>query len=365
MKSSAPGRLLAWFDRQRRDLPWRRDRDPYRVWVSEIMLQQTRVETAGPFFERFIARFPDRASLAAADDDEVLAAWSGLGYYRRARQLLAAARQLEAQGQGWPTTAAAWRGLPGVGPYTAAAVASIVFGEVEPALDGNAVRVLSRLAAEPGDPARAAIRRRLREIARQLLDPQRPGDGNQALMELGATLCRPRRPRCELCPLVGDCRAADAGEAESYPFRRKAPAARRQLRVVALVSHRGRLLMFRRASDDAQLAGLWELPWAEGQPGEKTEGELGQRYGGRWRLGGRLARARHAITDRRIEAELWGASRDDGDCVAEGPEAGWHEPDRLAGLPTGSLDRKLLRAAADNGAEETRGAAPAARRARR
>jgi A/G-specific adenine glycosylase len=345
MTGSAADRLLAWFDCDRRRLPWRRDRDPYRVWVSEIMLQQTRVETAGPYYERFLARFPDRAALAAADGDEVLAAWSGLGYYRRARQLLAAARQLEAAGPGWPTTAAEWRRLPGVGPYTAAAVASIAFGEVEPALDGNAVRVLSRLAGEPGDPGRVAVRRRLEATARRLLDPRRPGDSNQALMELGATLCRPRGPRCEPCPLRAECVATAEGAPESYPFRRAAPAPQRQQRVVALVSRRGRLLMFRRAGDDAQLAGLWELPWAEGEPGEASERELGRRYGGRWWLEERLAGARHAITNRRIEAELWRARRIAGDVVAEGPEAGWHTPGSLAELPTGSLDGKLLRAA--------------------
>jgi A/G-specific adenine glycosylase len=345
MSTSAASRLLAWFDRRHRQLPWRRDRDPYRVWVSEIMLQQTRVETAGPYYERFLERFPDRASLAAADDDEVLAVWSGLGYYRRARLLLAAARQLEAQGRGWPTSAAEWRRLPGVGPYTAAAVASIAFGEVVPALDGNAVRVLSRLAAEAGDPGRVAIRRRLEDLALRLLDRERPGDGNQALMELGATICRPRRPRCELCPLAIDCRAAETGEAERYPFRRKPTAPRRETRVVALVSRRGRLLMFRRAGDDALLAGFWELPWVQGEPGERAERELGRRYGGCWRLAERLAGARHAITNRRIEAELWGAHRGDGEEVAEGPEAGWYAPQRLADLPSGSLDKKLLRAA--------------------
>ena len=350
MSSGASKRLLAWFDRQRRELPWRRDTDPYRVWVSEIMLQQTRVETALPYYERFLQRFPDRASLAAAAEDEVLAAWSGLGYYRRARQLLAAARQLEARGNGWPKSAAEWRRLPGVGPYTAAAVASIAFGEAEPALDGNAVRVLSRLAAEPGDPGRAVVRRRLEELARTLLDDERPGDGNQALMELGATICRPRRPRCERCPLADDCRAAGESRPEAYPFRRAAAPTRRQARVVALVARRGRILMFRRAGDDAQLAGMWELPWVEGEgPGEAMERELGRRYGGRWRLGQRLAGKRHAITDRRIEAELWRASRDDDATVAEGPEAGWHAPESLAELPTGSLDRKLLGAAGDLG----------------
>ena len=346
MKERAAERLLEWFDRHRRELPWRRDRDPYRVWVSEIMLQQTRVETAGPYYERFLERFPDRAALAAAEDDEVLAAWSGLGYYRRARQLLAAARRLEEEGPGWPTTAADWRRLPGVGPYTAAAVASIAFGDVEPALDGNAIRVLCRLAAEPGDPDRAVVRRRLEELARGLLDPARPGDGNQALMELGATVCRPRRPRCQRCPLEADCRAAGEGNPEAFPLRRKAPQPRLQNRVVALVERRGRLLMFRRAGDDAQLAGLWELPWVEGEPGEVAEGGLARRYGGRWRLEERLAGARHAITSRRIEAGLWRARRGAGaGTVAEGPEAGWHEPGRLAELPSGSLDRKLLAAA--------------------
>ena len=344
MGSAASERLLAWFDQRRRDLPWRRDRDPYRVWVSEIMLQQTRVETAGPYYERFLERFPDRASLAAAAEDEVLAAWSGLGYYRRARQLHAAARQLETEGRGWPTIAADWRRLPGVGPYTAAAVASIAFGEVEPALDGNAVRVLTRLLAEPGDPARAPIRRRLEEAARDLLDPARPGDGNQALMELGATVCRPRSPLCDLCPLARGCRTVREGEPEAYPFRRRAAPPRRQSRVVALVSRRGRLLLFRRAGDAAQLAGLWELPWVEGQAGEEAERDLGRRYGGSWRLAESLAGARHAITTRRIEARLWRASRRGRGGVAEGPEAGWHEPASLGELPMGSLDRKLLAA---------------------
>ena len=345
MRASPASRLLAWFDRQRRQLPWRRDRDPYRVWVSEVMLQQTRVETVGPYYERFLGRFPDRASLAAAADDEVLATWSGLGYYRRARQLLAAARQLEAEGGDWPRTATEWRRLPGVGPYTAAAVTSIAFGEPEPALDGNAVRVLTRLAAERGAPSRAAVRRRLEERARELLDPERPGDSNQALMELGATVCRPRRPHCGRCPLTGDCRAAAVGEAESYPFRRPARAPRQELRVVALVSRGARLLLFRRPQDDPLLGGLWELPWTEGEAGASAEGELGRRYGGRWRLGERLAGTRHAITNRRIAAALCAATCRDGGSVAEGPEAGWFEPERVVELPIGSLEKKLLRAA--------------------
>ena len=338
-------RLLAWFDRQRRDLPWRRDGDPYRVWVSEVMLQQTRVETAIPFYERFLARFPDRGSLARASEDEVLAAWSGLGYYRRARQLHAAARRLESAAAGWPLSAEAWKTLPGVGPYTAAAVASICFGETVPALDGNVLRVLSRLEAEAGGPRRAAVRRRLEERARGLLDPSRPGDSNQALMELGATLCRPRRPLCAACPLSRGCRAHAAGEAERYPARRPAPATRRERRVVAVVRARGNVLLYRRPGHSRQLAGLWELPWVEGRPGRAAERGLGQRYGGLWNLLEPLARARHAITNRRIEAELWSAGRRDGGEVAEGREAAWHEPESITELATGGLDRKLLRAA--------------------
>ncbi len=345
-RRSAPSRLLAWYEQHRRPLPWRRDRDPYRVWVSEIMLQQTRVEAAIPYYERFLERFPDLASLAAADEERVLAAWSGLGYYRRARQLHAAARELVAAGREWPRDAAGWRRLPGVGPYTAAAVASICFDERQPALDGNVLRVVGRLTGERRRPDRAAVRRRLERRARELLDPRRPGDSNQALMELGATLCRPLRPRCSRCPLRSGCRAAASGEPESFPGRRPALPSRRQRRVVAVVRRRGRLLLFRRAADRRQLAGFWELPWVEGAPGTAAERELSRRYGGRWRLGEPLARVRHAITTRRIEAELWSAGIAGGEIAEGAAAAGWYAPAELAELPTGSLVRKLLAAAA-------------------
>lgn len=191
---STPARLLAWYDRIRRDLPWRRTRDPWAIWVSEVMLQQTRVETAIPYFERFLIRFPDPAALAAAPIEEVLAQWSGLGYYRRARQLHGAAREVVERG-GLPRSSAELERLPGIGPYTAAAIASIAFGEPVPVLDGNVVRVAARLSAEPEDPSRAAARGRLLAVAATLLEISRPGDSNQALMELGATVCLPKSPR--------------------------------------------------------------------------------------------------------------------------------------------------------------------------
>ncbi len=199
--------LFAFYDRDGRDLPWRRERDPYRIWVSEIMLQQTRVETAEPYYCRWMERFPTLDDLAEASRDEVLKVWEGLGYYSRARRIHDGARMVrERLGGEIPSTAQALRELPGVGEYTAGAVASIAFGEVTPAIDGNARRVLARL-FDLADPGLAE----LRTIAEELIDRDRPGDFNQAVMELGATICKPRAPRCEACPLGSVCRARAAG----------------------------------------------------------------------------------------------------------------------------------------------------------
>jgi A/G-specific adenine glycosylase len=385
-------RLLAWYDAHRRDLPWRRDRDPYRVWLSEVMLQQTRVEVAVPYFERFTARFPDVAALAAADLDEVLALWSGLGYYRRARQLHAAARQVARQVDsfgGFPRTVEGLRALPGIGPYTAAAVASIAFGVPAAVVDGNVERVAARLAALDADPKAAPARRRVAEIAADLLDPARPGDSNQALMELGATVCTPRRPRCALCPLrqaapaaAGDpawpgCRAALAGDAESYPPPRRRRAVERQRRLVALVEDAaGRLLLFRRADGAELLAGTWELPWvpwpqsgpADGRENGSAEAgqaaALARRYGGRWRLGGALATARHAITFRDLElvAHRAAVEPEPGAAAPVAAQAGWHRRPALARLPLSSMVGKVLAAvdAAEGGSAARGAAAPGA-----
>lgn len=344
--------LLAWYDRNRRELPWRRDRDPYRVWLSEVMLQQTRVDVVIPYYERFLERFPSVEALARAPVDDVLALWSGLGYYRRARQLHAAARRIG--DEGFPRSAAGWRALPGVGEYTAAAVASIAQGEVVPVLDGNVERVLSRWLHLEGDPKRAAQRRVLRSAAAEMLDSARPGDSNQALMELGATVCTPSSPGCGACPLAGGCAARAAGDAEAYP----PPRARRQAvkvrRVVAVVERSGRRLLFRRGDGEELLAGTWELPWADGD-GEAVE-ELGLRYGGRWRLGERLATVRHAITHRAYEVEVREAELVEEPAVAEGIEAGWWSGPEVGGLAVSSLVPKVLSAisAGEGGAEGQR-----------
>ena len=247
--------LLRWFDAHRRDLPWRGSRDPWAVLVSEIMLQQTTVAAVTPYYERFLERWPTAADLAAAPTDELLAAWAGLGYYRRARNLQAAARELAARPRG---DAEGLRELPGVGEYTAAAVASITFDEPVAAVDGNVERVVSRLAALPGDPRKAAGKRAVRAVAEALLDRRRPGDFNQAVMDLGSGVCRPREPRCEACPLASACAAHAAGRETDFPRLPPRPEPTPVVRLAALVSARGKVLA--RLRDEAPNEGFLELP---------------------------------------------------------------------------------------------------------
>lgn len=346
--ATAAERLLAWYEGARRELPWRASRDPYRVWLSEVMLQQTRVETVVPYYRRFLAAFPDVAALAAAPEDAVLAAWSGLGYYRRARQLHAAARAVAAAG-GFPGDAAGWRALPGVGDYTAAAVASIAYGEPVPVLDGNVERVMARLLARDGDPRRAAQRRELRAAAAALLVAGRAGDSNQALMELGATVCRPRAPRCGACPLAADCRGRESGRPEDFPAPRARRAVERLRLVMAVAERDGRVLLFRRPEGSSLLGGTWELPWceeppmaADGSEPSAASAELERRYGGRWRLGVRCGAVRHGITHRALEVAIHAAEVAAADAVAAGPEARWVGEEGLGGLPLSSLVTKAL-----------------------
>jgi A/G-specific adenine glycosylase len=347
--------LLAWFDRHRRDLPWRRTSDPYRIWLSEVMLQQTRVETVLPYYERFLLRFPTIEALAAAEVEEVLALWSGLGYYRRARQLHAAARQVAASEAGFPRTLAGLRELPGVGDYTAAAVGSIAFGIAEPVLDGNVVRVLSRVLALAEDPRARAGRDRLLAAGRELLAAERPGDSNQGMMELGATLCLLKAPRCLLCPLATGCRAAAAGEQDRYPPPKRRRETVRVRLVVAVVEGPGGILLFRRPEGSTLLAGTWELPWVEAEPGDDAAATadiadtdpaagLAERYGGRWSLGPRVAQVHHGITYRAITVDVHRGEVRSGGTVEEGMAAGWFDAPGRARLPLSSLVGKVLAA---------------------
>jgi A/G-specific adenine glycosylase len=264
-------RLLAHYDRTRRDLPWRGSDDPYAIWISEVMLQQTRVETVRERWGRFLRRFPDLPTLARAREQSVLREWEGLGYYRRARYLRKAARAVLAAGRvTLPDTVAELRALPGFGDYTAAAVASIAYGLPAAVVDGNVVRVITRLAADPGDVTRSATKRRVTAASERLLAPRRPGDWNQALMELGATVCTPRRPRCADCPLEADCAARATGDPQAFPVRPKRRRTPHYDIAAGLVWRDDRLLIARRKADGL-LGGLWEFPGGKRRPGESLE----------------------------------------------------------------------------------------------
>jgi A/G-specific adenine glycosylase len=261
--------LLRWYDVDRRDLPWRAAHgeapDPYRVWLSEVMLQQTRVETVRDYYRRWLERFPTLESLAEASLDEVLRAWEGLGYYSRARNFHRAVREVaERYGGRVPDEPEAFRALPGVGRYTAGAVMSIAFGREAPLVDGNVRRVFARWLDEP-DPAEST----LWSLAEALVPGERPGDLNQALMELGATVCTPRSPRCPTCPVREWCGAYATGTQEERPARRAAKPLPREDVATAVVEDAGRLLLVRRPVD-ARLGGMWEFPGTVRRPGERT-----------------------------------------------------------------------------------------------
>jgi A/G-specific adenine glycosylase len=259
-------RLLEWYDRSRRDLPWRRSRNPYATWVAEIMLQQTRVAAVVERYQAFLARFPTLVSLALAAEQDVLAAWSGLGYYRRARMLHKAAQFVANQHQGnLPGTAAELRLLPGIGAYTAAAVASIAYGEPVAVVDGNVERVLCRLEGwKAGSRAGGGsqVRRKSERLADKLVDPERPGDFNQALMELGATLCLPRNPQCLACPVAEDCKTqGEHDTAPRPPMQSREAAYALAVRIGRLGGQSNReVLLEQRSASLSVMPGLWELP---------------------------------------------------------------------------------------------------------
>jgi A/G-specific adenine glycosylase len=272
---SFASKLLRWYGAQHRDLPWRRTRDPYHIWVSEIMLQQTRAEAVIPYYQRFLERFPSVAALAAASEEEVLASWSGLGYYSRARNLLKAARLMEGV---FPSGYQAIRELPGVGDYTAAAISSIAFGLPYAVLDGNVMRVVARVTNDPADIGAGRTRVRFRELAQHHLDGLRrrqAGAFNQAMMELGATVCLPRAPRCGICPLAALCEARRAGRQQHLPVKLRKAQPVKIAMAVAVVERRGRLLLWQRAADSRRLAGFWELPSSEQLPELHAMREIG------------------------------------------------------------------------------------------
>ena len=297
--------LLRWFDGKRRELPWRADREPYHVWISEVMLQQTRVAVVRDRYPEFLRRFPSVDQLAAAKVADVLAAWSGLGYYRRAGALHAAARQLVNQGRGFPQRAEELASLPGVGRYTAAAIASIAFDQPCAVVDGNVERVLRRL---------FGVRERdAWSVAEQLLSRSRPGDFNQAMMELGAIICLPKAPLCHECPVFAWCRTRAAGTARRPLSRHKRPIAYR------LSVRKQSVFLVQRENHKSLMPGMWELPQTHPRAGEPT------------------LRLRHAITNTDYEVSVYRTTR------ANGSRGRWVSLAAAERLPLTGLTQKILR----------------------
>ncbi|HVC09440.1 MAG TPA: A/G-specific adenine glycosylase [Elusimicrobiota bacterium] len=316
--------MLAWYDARKRDLPWRRKVGPYSAWLSEIMLQQTTVATVAPKFERFLARFPDVRALAAASEEDVLAAWAGLGYYSRARNLLAAARKITSEmGGRFPSDYEGILSLPGVGRYTAGAIGSIAFGLRLPVLDGNVMRVFARWFAVQNNIKDARTQKRLWSIAEKLVPASRPGDWNQALMELGATVCLPENPKCSGCPVSRRCIAFSRkiqGRLPVVSARKEAVSLRW---TCLLIENEGRILLWKRSQDERFLKGLWGFPEARHL---------------RAKPGALLKTASHSITHHRITAELRRAPAP----KKIPPQAAWVAKEELGRRLVSSLWIKLL-----------------------
>lgn len=341
--SAAAALLLEWFDARRRaDVAWRGERDPYAILVAEVMAQQTRVETAAPYHRRFMDRFPDVWALAEAEEDEVLGLWEGLGYYARARNLRRAARQVVSEyGGRIPPTVSELRKLPGVGPYTAGAVASVAFGLREPAVDGNARRVLSRLGdletASPSELDRAA-RILLGEAS------ERPGDVNQALMDLGSAVCTPRSPRCGACPLSNRCLARRRGTiGQRPPLKRRARSPERV--EAAAVVRRGRRVLVLRRPSDGLLGGLWEFPSVRlsspTSPGAALTSALRERFGLDCRVGAEIRVLRHTFSHFRLRLAVHGAHWRSGEVERRRPHR-WVGPGEFGDLAFPVYLRRLI-----------------------
>lgn len=302
-------RLATWFQSEARAMPWRGSTDPYAIWLSEVILQQTRIDQGTPYFERFIASFPTVETLAAASEDAVLKQWEGLGYYTRARNLHKCAKIVVNEYKGhFPNTAEALEKLPGIGPYTAAAVASIAFDEPKAVLDGNVMRVLARLydIAEPIDMT--ATRKKLWDLAQKLVPTENPGDHNQAMMELGARICMPKAPRCEVCPLSDSCLARQRGVVAERPCRREKKAIPRHEVVIAAIQNNGRYLLGKRPTSGL-LGGLWEFPGGKVKPGESHEQalvrEIDEELGITVAVQGLIASVNHAYSHFRVTLTVY------------------------------------------------------------
>jgi A/G-specific adenine glycosylase len=355
-------RLLGWFRKFHRDLPWRRTRDPYRIWLSEIMLQQTRVAAVIPYYERFLERFPDVRALAEAPQEEVLRLWSGLGYYSRARNLQRAAQEIVAKHHGkFPRDFGEALALPGIGQYTAAAILSIAYDAKHAVLDGNVARVLARLGAIRGDLREANRWRGLRKSADNLLDPKSPGEWNQAMMELGATVCAPRAPQCLLCPIAKFCRARRLGLSDRLPEKRKKRAAEEvTLAAAVFLDHRGCTLLLppsslniRRATKNEiapLVSRMWHFPTVRVREHAAAElqsflAELNPAVANHGARLEPLSEARHTVTYRKITLLPFRATVAALPAVSGTKVVALADVSSLSSLAVSNLTRKIARAA--------------------
>jgi A/G-specific adenine glycosylase len=347
MPSSQAAALLAWYRRHARRLPWRNHPDPYAVWISEVMLQQTRVETVIPYFETWMRRFPDVQALAGASGQQVLHAWEGLGYYRRAVNLHRAARQILAGGGGWPQTVPEWRALPGIGDYTAAAIAALAFGQDVIALDGNLRRVLARWIDLPLDVRSPEGEKRLLAAARSRLPKGRAAAFNQALMDLGATICTPRVPACERCPVSSGCQARRRGTQRQRPVRAGRARLPHHIVAAAVLRRNGRVLIARRP-EGGLLGGMWEFPGGKCERGESLEAclrrELREELGIRAEVGRSLGVFEHAYSHFSVTVHAFACRLPGGAPKAlEHTRIAWIAPGRLRAYPMGKVDRAIAR----------------------
>lgn len=342
--------LLAWYDAHAADLPWRENQDAYRVWLSEIMLQQTQVETVKPYFARFLAAFPTVHALAAAPLSDVLKLWEGLGYYSRARNLHQTAQVVSRDLDGnFPQTVEGLLALPGIGRYTAGAIASIAFGQPAPLLDGNVIRVFARLTDLEADVSQPSVKEELWKLAEVWLDRERPGDYNQSLMELGRVVCKPRNPLCAECPVQKHCKAFANGTQNQRPVKaRKGATPHYNVAAGMIWNEAGQLLIAQRPLDGL-LGGLWEFPGGKQEADETLpeclKRELQEELGITVEVGDLFCVVQHAFTHFKITLHAFTCRYTDGQPQAIGVrDWAWVTPEQLAQYSFGKADREVIRA---------------------